>query len=305
MTYSIETYALRRDFDKRTVVNELTLHIPEGSVFGFLGPNGAGKTTTVRMLAALIAPTDGEATIAGYTVGKDNDAIRRTVGILTETPGLYDNMTAAQNLAFYAQMYDVPRAEATKRIERFLKMMALWDRRDDRVGGFSKGMRQKVAIIRALLHRPRVLFLDEPTSGLDPEAAHLIRQFIKALRSEGHTVFVTTHNLAEAEELCDEIGIFRTRLLRMGTVAQLRQTTQACLNVRVRVQGDGAAWLAAAQALPFVQSARNENDVLNVELAEDDIPSLVTALAGQGARIYAVEPQARSLQDVYLELIKQ
>src|SRR5689334_17343968 len=170
---AIETQGLTRAFGGRVAVDDLTLAIPEGSVFGFLGPNGAGKTTTVRMLTALIAPTSGSASVAGHPLGAGNEAIRRSVGILTETPGLYDRLSARQNLLFFAQLYDVAPARAKAQAERYLRMLDLWDRRDDVVGGFSKGMRQKIAIVRALLHEPRVVFLDEPTAGLDPEASRM------------------------------------------------------------------------------------------------------------------------------------
>src|ERR1051326_4870587 len=166
---AIETNHLARTFGSLVAVDDLTLAIPEGTVFGFLGPNGAGKTTTVRLLSALIAPTHGSAVVAGYRLGEDNDAIRQAVGILTETPGLYDRLSAWENLLFFAELYDLPAERASSQIERYLRLLDLWERRDDKVGGFSKGMRQKLAIARALLHQPKVIFLDEPTAGLDPE----------------------------------------------------------------------------------------------------------------------------------------
>ena len=219
---AIETTHLTRTFGSLVAVDDLTLAIPEGTVFGFLGPNGAGKTTTVRLLSALIAPTRGSAVVAGYRLGEDNEAIRQAVGILTETPGLYDRLSAWDNLLFFAEMYDLPAERASSQVERYLRLLDLWERRDDKVGGFSKGMRQKLAIARALLHEPKVIFLDEPTAGLDPEAARVVRDFIKDLRAEGRTIFLTTHNLPEADELCDPIGVFRARLLHLGTPAQLR-----------------------------------------------------------------------------------
>jgi ABC-2 type transport system ATP-binding protein len=212
---AIETSGLTRTFGKRPAVDSLTLAIPSGTVFGFLGPNGAGKTTTIRMLAALIAPTSGTAVIAGHKLGTDdNQAIRRSVGLLTETPGLYDQLTALQNLVFFAQLYDLSAEKAASQAEKYLQMLNLWERRNDKVGGFSKGMRQKLAISRALLHDPTILFLDEPTAGLDPEAARMIRDSIKQLRSEGHTIFLTTHNLTEVDELCDLICLEPERLFR-------------------------------------------------------------------------------------------
>src|SRR5579859_6829011 len=221
---AIETNTLTRAFGSLMAVDDLTLAIPEGTVFGFLGPNGAGKTTTVRLLTALIAPTRGSAVVAGHRLGEHNEAIRQAVGILTETPGLYDRLSAWQNLLFFAQMYDLTAERAASQVERYLHLLDLWERRDDKVGGFSKGMRQKLAIARALLHEPKIIFLDEPTSGLDPEAARTVRDFVKDLRAEGHTIFLTTHNLPEADELCDMIGVFRTTLVRVDTPSNLRSS---------------------------------------------------------------------------------
>ena len=220
--HAIETHQLTRAFGERLAVDQLTLSIPVGTVFGFLGPNGAGKTTTVRMLTALIGPTSGSALVNGQPLGAGNETIRRSVGILTETPGLYERLTAGENLLFFGRLYGLELVRAQAQTERYLRMLGLWDRRDDKVGGFSKGMRQKIAVARALLHEPAIVFLDEPTAGLDPEASRMVRDFVTDLRAEGRTIFLTTHNLPEADELCDLIGIFRTRLLRLDTPAKLR-----------------------------------------------------------------------------------
>lgn len=301
---ALEIHELSRAFDGRIAVDRLTLDIPAGSVFGFLGPNGAGKTTTVRMLTALIAPTSGSATIAGRELGVDDQAIRRSVGILTETPGLYERLSARQNLIFFAQLYDLEAARAEQQTDRYLRMLGLWERRDDIVGGFSKGMRQKLAIARSLLHEPAVVFLDEPTSGLDPEAARIVRDFVKELRAEGRTIFLTTHNLPEADELCDLIGVFRTRLLRLDSPANLRAGLFGRGTI-VRVAGDAREWVAAARSLPFVQRVDAHDATLSVGLEnpDDQNPALVAALAAAGAPIRYVEPIRHSLEEVYLELI--
>jgi len=302
---TIETHKLTRKFGNLVAVDNLTLSIPEGTVFGFLGPNGAGKTTTVRMLTALIAPTSGTANVIGHELGTDNRSIRRSVGILTETPGLYDRLSAEQNLIFFARLYDVPAQRAQEQAERYLRMLELWERRNDRVGGFSKGMRQKLAIARALLHEPRVIFLDEPTAGLDPEAARTVRDFIKELRSEGRTIFLTTHNLPEADELCDLIGVFRTQLLRVDTPVNLR-TGLFGRGTQVRVVGDASGWASTARSLSFVRQVASQNDSLLVTLDNPDEqnPQLVRALVTAGAQIRFVEPIAHSLEEVYLELIE-
>ncbi len=301
---AIVTTGLKRVFNKHVAVEDLTLSIPTGTVFGFLGPNGAGKTTTVRMLTALIAPSQGTATVAGHTLGSDNDAIRRSVGILTETPGLYDQLSALQNLTFFAGLYDLAPAQAAAQVERYLHMLELWERRNDKVGNFSKGMRQKLAIARALLHEPPVVFFDEPTSGLDPEAARTVRDFIKELRAEGRTIFLTTHNLAEAEELCDLIGIFRTRLLRLDSPARMRAELYG-RGTQVQVQGDAARWKPAAESLAFVNKVAAHDDTLSVTLDDPDAhnPQLVAALVSAGAAIRYVRPLLQSFEDVYLRLI--
>ena len=302
---TIETHKLTRKFGNLVAVDNLTLSIPEGTVFGFLGPNGAGKTTTVRMLTALITPTSGTANVIGHELGTDNRSIRRSVGILTETPGLYDRLSAEQNLIFFARLYDVPAQRAQEQAERYLRMLELWERRSDRVGGFSKGMRQKLAIARALLHEPRVIFLDEPTAGLDPEAARTVRDFIKELRSEGRTIFLTTHNLPEADELCDLIGVFRTQLLRVDTPVNLR-TGLFGRGTQVRVVGDASGWASTARSLSFVRQVTSQDDRLLVTLDNPDEqnPQLVQALVTAGAQIRFVEPIAHSLEEVYLELIE-
>lgn len=301
---AIVTVGLKRIFGAYTAVDDLTLSIPMGSVFGFLGPNGAGKTTTVRMLAALIAPTAGTATIVGHILGQDNEAIRRSIGILTETPGLYEHLSAWQNLLFFARLYDLSEALAAAQTERYLRMLELWEQRGDKVGSFSKGMRQKLAIARALLHEPPVIFLDEPTSGLDPEAARTVRDFIKQLRDEGRTIFLTTHNLAEAEELCDMIGIFRTRLLRLDSPANLRAEASGRGTI-IQVQGEAAHWEAVIKVLPFVDKVTIKGNTLTAALDNPDQrnPELVAALVAAGARIQYVQPLLQSLEDVYLKLV--
>ncbi len=301
---AIETHGLTRTFGERTAVEDLSLSIPAGSVFGFLGPNGAGKTTTVRMLAALIAPTRGEAVVLGHRLGPDNDAIRRSVGILTESPGLYDRLTARQNLEFFARLYDVEPGRASAQTERYLRELDLWERRDDKVGGFSKGMRQKLAIARALLHEPQLIFLDEPTSGLDPEAARLILNDIKTMKSAGRTIFLTTHNLPEADELCDQIGVFRTRMLRMDTPDHLRSELFG-RGVIVRVNGEAVQYQAAAQSLSFVRGVAANDGALSIQMDDPDqqSPLLVQALITAGAQIRSVEPMAHSLEEVYMKLV--
>jgi ABC-2 type transport system ATP-binding protein len=299
----INTDRLTKQFSATLAVDNLSLHVQEGEVFGFLGPNGAGKTTTVRMLTALIRPTKGTATVNGYVLGKDNKAIRQNVGILTENPGMYDNLSAEYNLQIYANLYDVK--DVNGQVEKYLRMLGLWERRQDEAGAFSKGMKQKLAIARALLHEPRVLFLDEPTAALDPEAAHMVREFIEELRQEGRTIFLTTHNLDEADRLCDRIGVFKSRLLVVDSPENLR-TQLFGRKVVFHLHRVEKTMESLVGALPFVREAKVVDDKLLVSLEdpEKNNPDIVRTLVSAGADIQFVGELRRSLEDVYLQLIK-
>jgi ABC-2 type transport system ATP-binding protein len=226
------------------------------------------------------------------------------VGILTEAPGLYDRLSAFENLVYFGQLYDLDAAKADQQAERYLRDMDLWERKDEKVGGFSKGMRQKLAIARALLHEPPVVFLDEPTTGLDPEAARTVLNFIKTLRSEGRTIVLTTHILPEADEMCDIICIFKTQLIRMDTPDRLRAGLFG-KGVQVRLVGDAVGFINAANALPFVKKVIADNSTLSIELDDPDgqSPALVQALITAGAQIRSVEPISHSLEEVYLQLV--
>ena len=213
---------LGRRFGDLWAIRGMDLDVLRGEVLGLLGPNGAGKTTTVRVLTALIAPSEGHASVDGLDVVEQPEAVRARVGILTETPGLYDKLSAAANLEFFGRLYGLDAATRAARIERYLRLFSLWERRDDVAGTFSKGMKQKLAIARALLHEPAVVFLDEPTAALDPEAAWIVREAIEALRRSGRTIVLATHNLDEADRLCDRVAFVRGGLLRIDSPAGLR-----------------------------------------------------------------------------------
>ncbi len=287
-----------------TAVEDLTLEVKEGEVFGFLGPNGAGKTTTVRMLTSLIAPTSGHATINGLQLGKDDQKIRGDVGILTETPGMYDRLSAEKNLTIFARLYRVK--DIPGQVAKYLHMLGLWERRFDEVGSFSKGMRQKLAIARALLHEPKILFLDEPTSGLDPEAAKLVRDFIEELKMEGRTIFLCTHNLDEADRLCQRIAIFKTHLIAVDTPEALR-TRLFGRKVVFHLKSIDPNWLGLIKELPFVQSASNIDNKLMIGLndPENENPVIVRKLVEAGAEIQFVGELRHSLEDIYLQMIHQ
>jgi ABC-2 type transport system ATP-binding protein len=285
-----------------TAVDHLTLDVAEGEVFGFLGPNGAGKTTTVRMLTSLIGPTSGQASVNGLVVGRDDQAIRQTVGLLTETPGMYDRLSAEKNLMIFARLYGV--ADPAASVGKYLRMLGLWERRQDEAGSFSKGMRQKLSLARALLHEPKVLFLDEPTSGLDPEAAKLVRDFVEQLKAEGRTIFLCTHNLDEADRLCDRIGIFKSRLVTVDTPANLRQRLYG-RRVVLHLARAGEELAAVARGLPFVKEVQVVDSKLVVSLDDPEAqnPLLIRQLVEAGAEIQFVGELRHSLEDVYLKLI--
>jgi ABC-2 type transport system ATP-binding protein len=285
-----------------TAVEGLSLDIAEGEVFGFLGPNGAGKTTTVRMLSSLIAPTAGRAVINGLEVGRQDQEIRKCVGILTETPGMYERLSAEKNLTIYAQLYGVKNVKG--QVEKYLRMLGLWERRFDEVGSFSKGMRQKLAIARALLHEPPVVFLDEPTSGLDPEAARMVRDYVKTLRSEGRTIFLTTHNLEEADELCDQIGVFKTNLIRTDSPEHLREGLFG-RGVEVHLTADAAPFVETVRGLPFVRQVAAKDSILTIALDDPDAqsPDIMQALIASGAKVRTMKPVDHSLEEVYMQLI--
>jgi ABC-2 type transport system ATP-binding protein len=299
---ALSARGLTKRFGDVLAVEALTLSIQPGEIFGLLGPNGAGKTTTIRMLSALIAPTSGEAWVAGHPLGERDRAIRRSVGILTESPGLYDRLSAERNLAFFARLYEVD--EVAGQVERYLRMLDLWDRRQEAVGTFSKGMRQKLAIARALLHEPQILYLDEPTSGLDPEAARLVREFIGGLKRAGRTILMCTHNLGEADRLCDRIAVIKTRILALDTPAALRRELYG-RSVVFHLRAADGAYAQALERHPAVQEVNQLEDKLVVTLEDPEThnPALIRALVDAGAEIQFVGELRRTLEDVYLQLM--
>ncbi|MDX9953632.1 MAG: ABC transporter ATP-binding protein [Anaerolineae bacterium] len=300
----IRTEHLSKRFGKLLAVDDLSLEVERGEVFGFLGPNGAGKTTTMRMLAALIAPTSGAAWINGKRVGQDNEAVRASVGLLTETPGLYPRLNAEENLAFFARLHGVQ--DIAGQVQKYLSLLGLWERRAEAVGGFSKGMQQKLAIARALLHEPPVLFLDEPTSALDPEAARVVRDFIATLKGEGRTIFICTHNLDEADRLCDRVAVIKQRLIRVDAPETLRQGLYG-RSVRVRLREKAPGLIPLVRELPFVTEVVETAEGLRVALNEPEShnPELIQALVAAGAAIQFVERESHSLEQVYFDLLRE
>lgn len=302
---TLRASGLGRRFGSLWAIRDLDLEVRRGEVLGLLGPNGGGKTTTVRLLTALIEPTEGRAWVDGLDVTERSEEVRARVGILTETPGLYEKLSATANLDFFGRLYGLEAATRADRIERYLRLFDLWERRDDLAGTFSKGMKQKLAIARALLHDPAVVFLDEPTAALDPEAAYVVREAIETLRRAGRTIVLATHNLDEADRLCDRVAFVRGGLLRVDSPARLRGSL-AGGQVEVRLANrptDGMA--AIARAIDGVGAVRLDGDRLVVEAADPAriTPALVRALVTAGASIVEVRPAATSLESVYFEVM--
>jgi ABC-2 type transport system ATP-binding protein len=294
---------LTKEFNSNIAVDQLTFEVKEGEVFGLLGPNGAGKTTTVRMLSSLIGPTSGTAYVNHFEIQKDDQDIRRSVGILTETPGLYDNLSAEYNLEIFANLYEVKNLKG--QIEKYLRLLGLWERRFDLAGTFSKGMKQKLAIARALLHEPRVLFLDEPTSGLDPESAKTVRDFISELREQGRTIFICTHNLDEADRLCDRIGVVKTRLLVIDTPEKLRLSLfgkQVVFHLAA-FQDHVPARIRKFEYVQGVEVLDNKL-LVTVDDPESRNPEIIRTLIQEGVDIQFVGEHRHSLEDVYLRLMQ-
>jgi ABC-2 type transport system ATP-binding protein len=300
----ITAEGLTKRFDGNLAVDSLTLKVDRGEVFAFLGPNGAGKTTTVRLLAALIAPTAGRAWVNGYRIGDEDTNVRRSVGILTEAPGLYERLNAIQNLTLFAKLYEVGDVEG--QVEKYLRLLGLWERRAEPVGGFSKGMKQKLAIARALLHEPPLLFLDEPTAALDPEAARTVRDFIGEIKEAGRTIFLCTHNLDEADRLADRIGVIKQKLIQVDSPANLRRSLYG-RRVVIHLVSVTEPVRTAVNNLPFVKDVQEKDDTLVISLDDPEAqnPILVERVVAAGGAVQFVNELHHSLEDIYFSLIEE
>jgi len=303
----IEVRNLTKIFGEITAVDDLTFSVAEGEVFGLLGPNGAGKTTAIRMLCCLISRTSGEARIGGYHIGNQADslAIRKMIGLVPGNIGLYEELTAYENLDYYGKLYECPQADRKEKIEYFLKMMDLWEKRDLPVSDFSKGMTQKVGIARALIHDPQLLFFDEPTANLDPESARVVREIILKLKKEGKTIFINTHNLDEAQRICDRIGILKTKLLTVSTPEQLEMTTWGNRTV-IQVEEINDQILEAVRELNPKDLGVEENRItLTLVDPQKENPDFVQAIVSAGGRIQYVTQLNPGLEETYLKVIEE
>jgi ABC-2 type transport system ATP-binding protein len=297
---------LTKRFGDRIAFNDVSFEVGHGEVFGFLGPNGAGKTTTVRTLGTLIAPTAGSATVAGIPLTPENGVeIRRRIAIMPESPGLYLRLSVIENLECFADLYELP--DSNDRIDRALQAVNLADRAHDACGTLSKGLRQRVALGRALLSDPEVLFLDEPTSGLDPVATRDVHELIDELRKRGVTIFLTTHRLDEAERLCDRVAILNTTLRTIGRPDELHDKLFAkTLTVRTLVPLPDPERVFGG--LPAVDGWHQDGPAAYVLAVSDPAvaaPAVTRALVAAGADVLSISESHHSLEDIYLELIDE
>ena len=299
---------LTKTFGSITAIQDFNIEIPDGRIFGLLGPNGAGKTTTMRMLSCLIQPTSGTARIDSYEIRKKTDAqkIRGMIGLLPEVPGLYETLGSYKNLDYYGQLYGVPKQQREESIRSTLTNLDLWDRRNEAVGGFSKGMKQKIAIARALIHNPKYIFLDEPTASLDPVAAKIVREYILDLKKKGNTILINTHNLSEAERICDTVALVKNKTVKIGNPKELAKGLFT-RTISITLQKIPVTLLRDIESLDFVSQTRvKENQlILNVRNPEEDNPRVLSWLLNQGLQVQFITEEEHSLEEVYLKLIEE
>lgn len=297
---------LTKKFGSITAVENISFIIEKGQIFGFLGPNGAGKTTTIRMLAALIKPTNGKITIDEKDAFSEPEHIRSIIGLLTESPGMYEKISAFENLNYFSSFYNIDEIARRNNIEKFLKMFKLWERRNDAVKTFSKGMKQKLALARALVHEPKILFLDEPTAGLDPESAFMVRNFIENLRNDAKTtVFLCTHNLEEASNLSDVVCIIKSRIIKISTLEELQKNKHKG-KIEAVFANDASKYSAIFKSFTEITSfqAINNKAILYIEEPGRVNPLILKKLISGGAQIIYFNEIKTSLEEIYLDLVK-
>jgi ABC-2 type transport system ATP-binding protein len=302
---------LTKRFGEILAVDDLNFKVKEGSIFGILGPNGAGKTTTIRMLACLISPTTGYANVCGYNIEEDSLKVREIVGVLTENPSLYERLTAYENMDFFAEAYGILNSEdRVERISQLLNFFNLWERREDKVATFSKGMKQKLAIARALVHNPPILLLDEPTSALDPESAKAIRDLIKALSEhEKHTILLCTHRLEDAEKLCNKVMIInRGHCTIIGTPRELQDRIAGETTIQISLSELNNKIIKKIKKSVLVKEVKifqNEAKIIiSIDELKTSVPEIVRRIVNAGGMILSVGYLRPSLEEAYLKLVK-
>ena len=304
---AIQTNQLSRSFGTLKAVDRLTLEVQRGTVFGFLGPNGSGKTTTIRLLLGLLDADDGQAQVLNFDVRKQADEVRTRSGALLEHHGLYERLSAADNLDYYGRIWHMSKAEREQRVRELLEPVGLYERRNEPIGRWSRGMKQKLAVARTLMHRPELVFLDEPTAGLDPVASAALREDLEMLASrEGVTIFLTTHNLAEAEKLCNQVGVINHgQLLALGSPTDLRSRTSAP-RLYVTGQGFSSQIIDSLRGNALVSRVQQHNGQVVMDL--NDMArshEIVTQLVGAGVQIDEVRKEKADLEDVFLRLVEE
>jgi len=302
----IEVQSLTKKFNGRTVLNGISFQVKEGEIFGYLGPNGAGKTTTMRIILGLLKPTVGRTLVWGQNLG-ENEGLRSRVGVLLEHDGLYERMSAYENLDYYARLYGV--SNRKEKLGNLLEFTGLSDRKDDKVGKFSKGMKRKLALARAIIHDPNVLFLDEISAGLDPEAQKMLRDLMLRLSGEERiTIFLNSHDLDEVQRICSKIAILqRGEIKAYDTVESLRsQFTMPVVEIAFSDNREAEKALNLMSSLDYVADCKRHNDGITVTLAESKRSStLLSFLVEQGVKVEEIKRVTKSLEDVYLEIVHQ
>lgn len=301
----IKINQLTKYFKGGKALNGLSLEVKKGEIFGLLGPNGAGKTTTIRILLSLIKPDSGSSFINGLNCRTQSELFRREVGFLLESPGLYENLSALYNLKLYARLYHLDSMASSERIEHLLKSVGLWQRREEKVGRWSKGMKQRLSLIRAFLHNPGVLLLDEPTSGLDPASRRKIRETICRLaKEEEKTILMPTHNLEDAEKICDRVAFIKKgSILIVDRPQNLRKSLNRP-SFRIAVREISPVLLSKIKTLSYLVSLEEKISGLNVQLTEEEaISYLIKELVKEGVEIFQVEKIRPSFEEVYLRLL--
>jgi len=304
----IEVKNLSKYFGTMKAVDDITFEIEKGEIFGFLGPNGAGKTTTIRLLSCIIKPTTGTAFIDGLNILDHAMDIRKIVGVLTEHPCLYERLTPVYNLEFFGKLYEVPVGVRAQRIEELLTMFDLNDRKDEKVETFSKGMKQKLALARDLLHNPKIVFLDEPTAALDPKIAKGVRDYIKKLSEEKEQItFISTHNLTEAEYLCDRVAVIdHGKIVGLGSPEELSKDIWKGQQVQIALKNYNPQIQQTLKELDIIKRFEFENNILKIDVENtmSDNPRIIEALVKAGAQIVSAEIKKHSLEEVYLNLVR-
>lgn len=305
MGYAVVSLGLTKFYGKLLAVDNVYFNVQENEIFGFLGPNGAGKTTTIRMLTGLTKPTKGTARIFGHDILKETLTAQKYFGVVPETSNIYDYLSAWDNLMFMGELYRVPKYEREKYGRELLEIFGLYERRHDKVKGFSKGLKRRLTIAMALIHRPKLLFLDEPTSGLDVRSTMIIRNIIRKLNREGVTVFLTTHNIEEANVLCDRVAIiYKGKIVAIDTPEKLKSTIESVQSIVVAFNRPSQKILKELENIPMVHTVRKEGDKIRLYTSNppEVLESLFDYARAKGMKIISLNTLGPSLEDVFLKL---